>query len=289
MTSGAPISDDHSYTLSIGDLAARTGVSAATLRTWESRYGVPLPARLTGGHRRYQPRDVDVVGEILRRRASGQTMTSATTDVVAALDESEPSIFAGLHRRHPVLVPRVLRKKTLLALTRAIEDECCARADSPMLFVAFQQRRFYDQSRSRWRELARTARTVAIFADFERRPSRAARRPPLLVPIPSDSPLRREWALVCDSPHYPACVVGWERPGQRGSGDKRLYETIWSANPRVVRDAARISAVLADRFAPTKTPLSELIPDSTPPAASADLQRADSLLNRTLSYLDSVG
>jgi hypothetical protein len=39
--------------LSIGELARRTEVPAATLRSWEDRYGFPRPHRLAGGHHRY--------------------------------------------------------------------------------------------------------------------------------------------------------------------------------------------------------------------------------------------
>ena len=43
--------------LTISDLAQRTGVSAATLRAWETRHGFPTPTRRESGHRRYDERD----------------------------------------------------------------------------------------------------------------------------------------------------------------------------------------------------------------------------------------
>ena len=46
--------------LTIGDLAARTGVPIATIRSWESRYGFPIPSRAPGGHRRYVEGDGDI-------------------------------------------------------------------------------------------------------------------------------------------------------------------------------------------------------------------------------------
>jgi methanogenic corrinoid protein MtbC1 len=39
--------------MSIGALSRATGVPADTLRTWERRYGFPLPERTDSGHRRY--------------------------------------------------------------------------------------------------------------------------------------------------------------------------------------------------------------------------------------------
>jgi DICT domain-containing protein len=65
-------------------------------------------------------------------------------------------------------VPEVFRKTTLQALTRAVEDECCARAEQAAMFAAFQRQRFYLQSQDRWNEIARTARVVVAFADLRR-------------------------------------------------------------------------------------------------------------------------
>ena len=68
----------------------------------------------------------------------------------------------------------MLRKRVLLALSRAIEDESCAQAERPLLFGSFQRERFYRQSQRRWRDFARTAELAVVFADFER--AHAARR-----------------------------------------------------------------------------------------------------------------
>ena len=42
------------------------------------------------------------------------------------VDRIEPSIFAGLRRRWPALPVHQLSKRAMLAISRAIEDECCA-------------------------------------------------------------------------------------------------------------------------------------------------------------------
>lgn len=51
--------DDTSASLSIGAVSRATGIPAATLRTWERRYGFPDPARSDSGHRRYVPDVID--------------------------------------------------------------------------------------------------------------------------------------------------------------------------------------------------------------------------------------
>jgi MerR family transcriptional regulator, light-induced transcriptional regulator len=222
-------------------------VPAPTLRSWEARHGFPRPRRQSGGHRRYDEHDVDLVEEVLRLRESGLSMQTAIERASAQPAEPDTSVFAGLRRRHPDLEAQVLRKSTLLALSRAIEDECCARAARPVLFASFQHRRFYRLSRPRWRELARTAQSVVVFADFERArkdPPRGSRSNIGMlheVPVPDDAPLQREWMLVCDADDYPACLAGWEIPGQRVTRDAdRRFEVLWTVDPRTVRDAAQI-------------------------------------------------
>jgi len=50
--------------------------------------------------------------------------------------------------------------------------------------------------------LARTAERTLVFADF----TRARERPGPIseIPIPQDSPVQREWALLCGAPDLPA-------------------------------------------------------------------------------------
>lgn len=53
--------------LSIGSLSSATGVPVDTLRTWERRYGFPVPvARTSGSHRRYAAETIGQVQLIVR-------------------------------------------------------------------------------------------------------------------------------------------------------------------------------------------------------------------------------
>jgi DNA-binding transcriptional MerR regulator len=272
--------------LAIGELAERTAVPAATLRSWETRYGFPRPRRLDGGHRRYDPADVALIAEVLRQRAAGLSLEAAIGRATARGAESESSVFAGLRRRQPGLLPQVVRKRTLLALTRAMEDEYCARAEQAVLFVSFQSQRHYRGSRQRWIELARTALVATVFADFTEPP--APGRALLEVPVPAEAPLRREWTLVCAARDYPACLTAWEFPGQEGVADAdRRFETLWTLSPPAVRDAATICARLAEQFSPGLR-LLERLPSDPPPPVSADLQHATGLIGRMISYLDAA-
>lgn len=274
--------------LTISDLAERTGVAPATLRSWESRYDFPRPVRLAGGHRRYAEQDVDAVLEVLRHRDAGLALEAAVRRT-----RSEPlhsrSLYAELRRRHPELVPQPLLKGSLLALSNAIEDECCARAERPVLFGGFQRDAFLRDSYARWVELARTARVAVVFAGISA-PRESRPGLPVEVALPHESPLNREWIVVCDAPDLPACLVAVERPGQESLSDRRRrFEAVWTVDPRTVRHASRIAAALARAYRP-ELPADRLaLPDDEPPEASADLRRASDLLTRTMGYLDARG
>ena len=143
--------------------------------------------------------------------------------------------------------PQVLRKSTLVALSRAIEHELLARAAAPVLFGAFQRERFYRALEPRWRRMARHADAATVFADFAalRRPSGA----PVEVPIAEGEALANEWAVIVDAPGYAACLLAWEQPGAiepEGPDDRdRRFEAIWTIDPRATRRAAQAAARLA--------------------------------------------
>ena len=290
VTPETPATQPPGPTLTIGDLADRTGVATATLRMWESRHGFPTPTRLDSGHRRYDERDVDLVREVQRRRESGTRLEVAIVSVrlrEAGHDTGPgaPSVFATLRRLHPHLQPRRLRKSTLLALSWAIEDECLARAGRARVFGAFQHERFYRAAQERWRELARVARSTVVLADLESEPDPVPGT--TFVHLPPDAPMRREWAVVCDATDHPAVLTAWELPGQSAVADRdRLFESVWTVEPGAVRDAARACAqVTQQQGHPEGAALLYELADE-PPAAPVELLQAASLLNRVVAYVD---
>jgi DICT domain-containing protein len=271
--------------LTIREMARQTGVPEGTLRMWESRYGFPVPERLPSGHRRFSEADVERVKQVSRDREQGMSMPAAIERARQTAREPEPSIFAGVRRRRPDLQPYLLAKRTLIGLSHAIEDECAARAERPVLFATFQRERFYRDAEPRWRELSRTSEAAVVFADFAgpRTPEHA----PAELPIEREDPLGREWSLVCDAPAYAAFLAAWERPGQDAVPDlERRFETIWSVEPRLVREAARIAAGFVERagrddlLAPILDRLRE-----TPPPSGDELRLVGALTNRMVAYV----
>ncbi len=274
--------------LTIGELARQTQLSPAVLRMWESRYGFPEPRRLDSGHRRYTSSDVKLVHQVLRHKDAGTRLEVAIADALMSRATESLSIFAELRRRHPSLTPLRVRKPTLVALSWAIEDECCAVADRPVLFGAFQRPEFYFPSAPRWRELARIARSAIVFADHWE-DAAADEDGPLQVTLGPRAPLRREWSVVCDAKDSTACLAAWELPGQSAVPDRqRVFETVWTVDATAVRSAARVAAgIAADAgTAGADHLLHELAGPPDPRATSA--AGATALFNRVVAYVDRL-
>jgi MerR family transcriptional regulator, light-induced transcriptional regulator len=232
--------------LSIGDIANRGGVAVGTLRMWESRYGFPAPERLPSGHRRYSERDLEQVQSVVMAREEGLPLAMAIDRARLLAESPRPSVYGALRERFPHLHPHVVSKPALIRITHAIEDECRVRSQRPVLLGCFQRERFYRDAEPRWRELSRGAECAIVLADFARR--REPADGPIEVPIPPDDPLIREWAVVCDAAELPACLIAWERPGEASVA--RRFEAVWTVEPEVVREAARMIGRLAGRWEP---------------------------------------
>ena len=271
--------------LTIGEFAQRTGVAEGTLRMWERRHDFPSPERLERGHRRYSEADIELVRRVASERADGLSLAAAVARAKRHSAIPAPSVYAALRRRRPDLEPRTLRKPLLLALTHAIEDESLSRAERPMLFASFQTQRSYRQARARWRELSRGAELAVVFADFDR--VSTPRDGPAEIPVDRSHPLAREWTVVCCAADHAVCLTAWEPPQSSAAADRdRVFESIWSVEPDVVWEAARICAGIAATrrpalFDPVRTRL-----DSGPsPLAPEQLRLASAITNRLLAYL----
>lgn len=77
-------------TWSVSAAADQLGVAAATLRTWDRRYGVGPAERTDGGHRRYTSTDIDRVrtmAELIAAGASPESAARAVLDVAPPVEE----------------------------------------------------------------------------------------------------------------------------------------------------------------------------------------------------------
>lgn len=269
--------------LSIREVSERTGISIPTLRAWESRFGFPAPRRLPGGHRRYDERTVEAIRQVARERRGGLSLEASIERSKGAAVAAEPSVFAAIRRAARELPVQVMGTGSMLAVSRAIEDECYARADRHVIFGAFQHERHFRRAAHRWRELGRTGDHSVAFADFPREQVKA--RPAELV-LEADSVVRREWAVVCDSPSFTAALAGWERP--EGTAGARRFEAIWTVEPKLVRHASRACVDLVSRSAPDLARTITARLEAQPIRGSDDLRNATIVTNRVVGYLDQL-
>jgi DNA-binding transcriptional MerR regulator len=265
--------------LPIGEVARRTGVPVATLRMWETRYGFPQPRRGQGGHRRYTDRDCVLLREVKHERDAGVRMSTAIERAQHRAATAEQSLYDGVRHRHPQVDTVTLPEPFMLAISRAIEQESSTYGQDAMLIGCFQHRRAWLRAERRWRALAERGHTTVVFADF---PEVTTTNRLVQVPIEAGMPIEQEWAVICDGPHGSACVVGIElpRPPSRPQAPRR-FEALWSVDPAVARDAARLGIGLGVHAVPELARLSDGLARraDAPPNA---LQHASALTNRVI-------
>ncbi len=275
--------------LAIKDVAERTGLAAGTIRMWEQRYGFPEPQRTPSGYRVYSDNDVDLLRRVAAFRERGLSVPASLERArVGSAGSDRPSIYGALLSQGAALTPHKLRKRTLLVISRAIEDETLARAAEPFVAGAFQHERNYRAVEHRYRRLAANG-TVVVFADFDGVAKPPGR--PVEVPISADDAIGNEWAVVVDAPGYAACLLAWEQPRRDDGADlvdaDRRFEAAWTLDPEVVRQAAKVSCALVRRADPELAAgYEELIADR-PLAMETPAPALTALTNRMLAYLDA--
>jgi MerR family transcriptional regulator, light-induced transcriptional regulator len=112
--------------LSIGALARATGLSIETLRTWERRYGFPVPLRKPSGHRVYPTTSVPR----LRRIAAALAQGHRAGEVVGASDEDLAALLGVVSPapRDAGAPAAPLRTDELLALVARFDGDALTHA-----------------------------------------------------------------------------------------------------------------------------------------------------------------
>lgn len=270
--------------LSIGDVVEATGLGEATLRAWERRYGFPEPRRTQSGHRRYGQEDVERLLRVVEERDRGTALAVAIERSRGASTEI-PSLFARLRAQRPDLLPMRARKREMIHLSHAIEDESASHAERGILIGSFQRERFYRQAEPRWNELARGCEVAFAFADFKRlrRPRGAAAE----LPVDRSHPIAREWGLICLAPGHAAAMVAWEPPAVAPPRDgAREFEVLLSVDPAVVREAAEAAASIAAPVdAKIAATLRARLADEPSPRSDSQLRLATAITARLLEAM----
>lgn len=274
--------------LSISDVVDRTGISEGTLRMWERRHGFPVPERLPSGHRRYSEEQLELVRAVVAARSSGLSLGAAIDRVRTHSHPAVTSLFATLRRRHPELEAHTISRPLLIALSYSIEDECLSRAERPVLFGSFQRPSYWRGAAKRWRELSHgSPETTFVFATFEKPslPAHGVRE----IPVDPDLPFAREWTIVCDADRFGVVMCGREvvASSLEMPDAERRFEFLWSVEPGIVREAARICAGFVEASAPDELDAVRHRLETEPAATSADqLRLATAVTTRLLTLVE---
>jgi DICT domain-containing protein/predicted DNA-binding transcriptional regulator AlpA len=273
--------------LSIREVAEQTGLAPGTIRMWEQRYGFPEPERTSAGYRVYSEDDVEALRRVLAYRERGLSVPAAIERARSTdLATDRPSLYGVLAAGDPPPRSQLLTKRTLIAVSRAIEDETISRAAAPVVVAAFQSEHNYRAVEHRYRAMARTADAVVVFADFEA--MGGGGDAPVEVPLEHGDGLGNEWAVVIDAPGYGACLLGWEQPRATEVPDReRIFEAIWTLDARVVRRASHVAAALARRADGALGDRMDALLDERPLALEQPAPALTAVTNRIVGYLDA--
>jgi len=274
--------------LAIKDVAERTGIAAGTIRMWEQRYGFPEPRRTPSGYRMYALSDVELLKRVAAHRERGLSVPAALERARASSGPTDrPSLYGAIAASDRPVAARLLKKRTLVALSRAIEDETLARAAGPVIFGAFQLERHYRPVEHRYRRMAERADACVVFADFD-----AISRPVgglVELPIAADDAMGNEWAVVVDAPGYCAALLAWEPPVAQSVPDRdRRFEAFWTMDPTIVRRAALTGAALAGRVEPALGKQLEAMLADRPLAIDSPAPGLEALASRMIDYLEAA-
>ena len=96
-----PADDASADGVSIGKAAARLGVTASTLRSWGTRYGIVPSLRTAGGHRRFSEDDLTRLDDVRAQIQAGVAPAEAAAAVLteaAPTDAATPTQATGASR-----------------------------------------------------------------------------------------------------------------------------------------------------------------------------------------------
>lgn len=128
---------------SVKAAARATGVSESRLRTWERRYGIPLPGRSNTGRRQYEESDLAVIRRMAALVAVGVPASEAAE--VARVEGTAPAKVEELERTEDPLVGRIVEaaseydEASLVAAIREAHAKDWGSALDEVLFPALRK------------------------------------------------------------------------------------------------------------------------------------------------------
>ncbi len=119
---------NNNATFNLKAVVQETGLKADTLRAWERRYGLPNPARTTGGHRLYSQTDIDMLKWMIARQSEGLSISRAV-NLWTQLKDNDKNPLLEMPLVAPSDRPAVLSTGTTLIHLRDAWVNACTEFD----------------------------------------------------------------------------------------------------------------------------------------------------------------
>lgn len=116
---------DETPTFNLKAVVQETGLKPDTLRAWERRYGLPQPARSSGGHRLYSQRDIDILKWLVDRQEEGLSISRAVDLWKQLIEEGKDPFWEMADEEEKVPGPAPLEVGDTLRQLRETWIEAC--------------------------------------------------------------------------------------------------------------------------------------------------------------------
>ena len=132
---------------------------------------------------------------------------------------------------------RTGRKRTLVGISRYLEEQARSSSDTPMILTSIQDGEHFGRAtRDRYAELATICPLVAVFGQNLGEPPTGVR----VVDIGDDDPLRAQWVVVTLGPHTAAALIARERSSQPGEAEsERQFDFVVTHDRAIITAAAQ--------------------------------------------------
>ncbi len=123
--------------MNIGEVAAETGVTAKSIRYYESINLIPAPERTDAGYRQYSDRDVQILHFIKRARGLGFSVAEVAEllSLYQDRDRASAEVKGIVEARLNEIDQKITELESIRATLRTLADRCHGddRPDCPIL------------------------------------------------------------------------------------------------------------------------------------------------------------
>jgi len=123
--------------MNIGEVAAETGVTAKSIRYYESINLIPAAERTESGYRQYSPRDVQILHFIKRARGLGFSVAEVAEllSLYQDRDRASGEVKGIVEARLTEIDQKISELESIRATLRTLADRCHGddRPDCPIL------------------------------------------------------------------------------------------------------------------------------------------------------------